>query len=253
MLVKFRSQLRLLRKTFLLAVITGFATWAGAPLACAPIQTDKCTIETPDAIPIVDLDRCRPAPVTRHAQEAVLASLPAEGEVTTVSPAEHNKLLALNALLIPQQRARVYQIKVIDVPQAWTGLVERTVIVISQSALQLLSADELTAIVAHEVAHEYVTNQYAEARRTRNAARLRTLELICDALAVILLEQSGLSADPLAPALKKLADYNGLHFGIFANELDYPTFEERRKVIVRIKRKINRCCQARVERLSPPV
>jgi Zn-dependent protease with chaperone function len=212
MLVKFRYQLRLLRKTFLLAVITGFATWAGAPLQSAPLQSDKCAIETPDAIPIVDLDRCRPDPVTPHARETVLASLPAEGEVTKLSPAEHEKLLTLNSLLIPQQRARVYQIKVIDVPQAWIGLVERAVILISQAALQPLSADELTAIVAHEVAHEYVTNQYAEAKRTRNAGRLRTLELICDALGVILLEQSGLSADPLARALKKLADYNRLHF-----------------------------------------
>jgi Zn-dependent protease with chaperone function len=143
----------------------------------------------------------------------------------------------LNALLGPQHRASVYELRVIDIPQAWIGLTGRAVIVITQTALELLSADELRAIMAHEMAHEYVTYQYAEARNNRNAERLRTLELICDAIGVILLEKSSLSSDPLAPALRKLAQYN-LHFGSFANDADYPTFEARRKLIVSVQRKI---------------
>lgn len=73
------------------------------------------------------------------------------------------------------RRDGVYALKVTSVPQAWTGLHGRAVLLVSLPALQLLSSQELQALVAHEVGHEYLWREYAIAQQDKNTQRLREL------------------------------------------------------------------------------
>jgi hypothetical protein len=62
---------------------------------------------------------------------------------------------------------------VIDVPQAAIGLHARAVILITESALTLLDADELQALVLHEVGHEYVWTEWERSFRLADRSRLK--------------------------------------------------------------------------------
>jgi Zn-dependent protease with chaperone function len=102
------------------------------------------------------LKTARPAPVSAEDKARALSSLPEEGEVTNLNASARQKLAGLIEVLRATERDSVYQIKVIAVPQAAIGLHARAVILISEAALTLLDADELQALMAHELGHEYV-------------------------------------------------------------------------------------------------
>jgi predicted SprT family Zn-dependent metalloprotease len=58
------------------------------------------------------------------------------------------------------------------------GLHARSVVLISQRALHLLNADVLQAVVAHEIGHEYVWDEYQAALERKDARRLQELALM---------------------------------------------------------------------------
>lgn len=179
----------------------------------------------------IDLDMCRPAPIGAYEKSVVLKSLPKSGEVTQLSESERQKLRVLNAVLHLHHRQRVYEVKVISVPQAWTGLYGRAVLLISLPALELLDSEELQALVAHEIGHEYVWEEFALAQRSKNRKRLRELELACDAIAVLTLERIGVKPDRLIVGLEKVSRYNRERFGLAANGSSYPTFRARQNFV----------------------
>jgi hypothetical protein len=74
--------------------------------------------------------------------------------------------------------------------------------------LPLITGEEFAGLVAHEVAHEYVWNEYVTATRRRDDARIRALELRCDGLAVLTLHRLGISSEHLVSAVQKLTWYN---------------------------------------------
>lgn len=179
----------------------------------------------------IDLDTCRPAPIGADEKSAVLKSLPKDGEVTRLSESEQRKLRGLDAVLRVHQRQGVYVIKVISVPQAWTGLYGRAVLLISLPALELLPAEELQALVAHEIGHDYVWQEFALAQRSKNRKRLRELETACDAIAVLTLERIGVGPDRLVVALEKVSWYNRERLGLAANESSYPSLRARQHLV----------------------
>ena len=99
---------------------------------------------------------------------------------------------------------------------------------VSREALGLFDKSELLAIGAHELGHEYVWAEYAEAQREGNARRLQELELQCDGFAVITM--AALRADPerLVSAATKLARYNERKFGEPLDERYVPLDERIR-------------------------
>ncbi len=119
----------------------------------------------------------------------------------------------------------------ITVPQAWTGLYERAVLLISLPALTLVTADELQALVAHEIGHEYVWQQYADAKSRKDAKRLRELELVCDAIAVRTLVHEGVSPWLLQTANEKVWWYNRERLGVALDQDNYPSLKQRRELI----------------------
>jgi Zn-dependent protease with chaperone function len=102
------------------------------------------------------LDACRPQPISAAEKESVISSLPPEGEITDFSVAEREKLRSLRRVLDIHRRDNVYEIKVTDVAPATTALHGKAVLLISRSALQILSSEELQALTAHEIGHEHV-------------------------------------------------------------------------------------------------
>jgi predicted Zn-dependent protease len=174
------------------------------------------------------LETARRAPVSGEAKARVLASLPAEGEVTRLSAGAREKLATLTRVLRAGDRESVYEVKVIDVRQAAVGLHGQAVLLISEHALNLLDAVELQAIVAHEIGHDYVWEYYEQAKRSADRHRLQELELMCDAVAVAILHRLDIHWSALIKGLEKLSHYNRERFGPTLNEADYPTVAQRR-------------------------
>jgi hypothetical protein len=185
---------------------------------------------------LMNLDTCRPAPAGADEKSDALRSLPQEGEVTQLTESDRRKLSDLNPILRLHAREGVYEIKVISVPQAWTGLYQRAVLLISLPALRLLGPEELQALVAHEIGHEYVWQKYAIAQERKDEARLQELELACDAIAVVTLERIGVNPDRLIAALEKVSRFNRHQFGQAANESYYPSLKTRRNLIKSMSR-----------------
>jgi hypothetical protein len=119
-----------------------------------------CSIEKAETVWRIDLDACRPKPVDAVDRKEVVRLLPTVGSVPQLGRKERCKLEAVAQVLRVHGRDDVYEVRVITVPQAWTGLHDRAVLLISLPALTLLHVEELQALVAHEVGHEYVWKPY---------------------------------------------------------------------------------------------
>jgi hypothetical protein len=144
---------------------------------------------------------CRPAPVSAAERVAILRTLPHEGAVAKLASKDRAKLDSLESVLRLHERDEVYEVKIIDVPQAWSGLHGRAVLLVSLPALQLLSREQLQSLVAHEIGHEYWWEAWGAAHRQGDQNRLRILEALCDAVAVLTLTALGIPAERLSSAL----------------------------------------------------
>ena len=176
----------------------------------------------------LSLKTARPMPVSAVDKARVLSSLPEEGEVTTLNAAGRRKLAALDDMLRRTGRERVYDIKVITVPQAAVGLHARAVLLISEAALTLVDADELQALLAHEMGHEYVWAARERAFQLADRNGLKDLELVCDAIAIVTLYELGMDVSRLMTGIQKISRFNRERLGTARNERDYPTVAERR-------------------------
>jgi hypothetical protein len=87
---------------------------------------------------------------------------------------------------------------------------------------------QLQALAAHEIGHEYFWAEYASAVRLEHRNRLREVELLCDAIGVVVLHRLGLDSPPLISAIEKLNRFNRDLFGLAINESNYPTLSDRR-------------------------
>ena len=176
-------------------------TLLGLFATCAWADGQSLLLADPHDILAIDpasfiqlLGDVRPSPVTPEAKEMVLKSLPPEGEITVLNASDRGKLSALDPVLRATRRAAVYKVKIIDIPQAAVAIHGRAVILISQSALGVLDADQLRAAVAHEAAHEYVWEEWHRAARSNDWKRLRQIELVCDGIPSVILHQLGLDS-----------------------------------------------------------
>ncbi len=165
-----------------------------------------------------DLDRSRPPSVSPEFKAAVLATLPSHGEIRNLKEPARRKLAAAVEILRMHQRDSVYEIKVIDVPNAFIGLHARTVLLISAAALNLLSVEELQASVAHEAGHEYIWAQYETARQRKDFERLQELEMYCDIVSVVTLRRAGIDPSRLISCFEELLRYTHERFGPHPNE-----------------------------------
>jgi hypothetical protein len=157
------------------------------------------------------------------------ASLPENGELTTLNRSEQRKLSLVDSVLSVYDRNAVHQIKVLRMPQAAVGLYGRTILWISQSALNLLDEEEFEAVVAHEAGHEYVWEETRSAQQTRNFDRQRQIELFCDAIAILTLRHLGVNPSRLIDGIDKMNRFNEKRFGIPLNSGSYPNTGDRKR------------------------
>jgi hypothetical protein len=113
-------------------------------------------------------------------------------------------------------------VKVVDVPQAAIGLHARAIVLISETALALLSSEELQALAAHELGHEYVWNDYARAVQAGDANRIKSLELVCDAMAMVTLDRVGMHSSRVISGIEKISQFNRDRFGTAVKETQLP-------------------------------
>ncbi len=219
---EFRS--RILLALALLAAAVGLS--GGEPKV-------TCSIPDVEVAWSIDLNACLPKPVSSEDREKVVSALPAAGSLLQLGRKEQGKLELIKQVLEVHGRAGVYAIKVIAVPQMWTGLHERSVLLISYPALTVLRTEELQALVAHEIGHEYVWEEYSEAKIRRDRRRVRELELACDVIAIRTLLSMGLSPKWLQTATEKAFWYNREQFGVARNQSDYPSLKERGQLVER--------------------
>jgi hypothetical protein len=202
----------------------------GAQRQSLGLSTTRDVLATEPSMFAQALETGRPLPVSAEAKAQILALLPEKGEVTHLGREAREKVAALSRVLRTAERDTVYEIKVVRVPQAGVALHARAVLLISEAALNLLKAPELQGAVAHEIGHEYVWAQYEEAKRTSDHQRIRELELVCDAIAIVILHRLEIDASTLTTAIEKMSRFNRQRLGIALNEADYPSLTQRREL-----------------------
>ncbi len=205
-------------------------------LFAVPLSAEgRCTAGPAGPHDVDYLTACRPEPVSSQEKDAFVRTLPPDGALTTFTSAQRTKIDALTAVLRLHEREAVYDVRLIDVPQAWLGLYGRAVLLISVPALNMLDAGELQALVAHEIGHEYLLAGWEAARAAGDDARLRHVEAACDAIAALSLRALGLSTQPLASAITKVERYNRARFGVPQNASSYSGAGERRRLLARFR------------------
>ena len=188
----------------------------------ALLGTDPSTIA-------FDLDRLRPAAVPAQFRDRVIASLPPDGRVKKLNPAQRAKLASLEPILRLQKRQGVYEFPVYEDRKAFVGLHFGAAVLISEAALNLLDPEELQALVAHEIGHEYVWAQHQAAEKQNDSRRLKELELVCDGVAILTLRRVGVDPNYLVSGLEKVIRLNRTLAGQSDNDSAYPSLDERKK------------------------
>ena len=84
--------------------------------------------------------------------------------------------------------------------------------------------------MAHETAHAYVWEEWERSRLTALiGTRLRQLELVCDAIAIVILHSIGSDTSSLIKGAERLTTSNLLWLGAPPNPQRYPMLTERRE------------------------
>jgi len=166
-------------------------------------------------------DEIRPPRLAASMKFQVLASLPPEGEVRP-SADDVSKLKYISSILAYHDRESVIEVKVIRVFQAAIAVYAKCVLLVSEEALRLLTAAELQALVAHELGHEYIWDEFEAARSAGDHQKIQQLELWCDGVATLTLLELGLDPRVLASAISKVNRFNK-RFGTPDNVDDYAT------------------------------
>jgi hypothetical protein len=171
------------------------------------------------------LDAIRKPHLSMQDRQTVRLALPKQGEIRP-SGKDARKLATIGPLLQYHQQTGTIQIKVIDLSRAFVGLYARSFILISGHALYLVDAEELKALAAHELAHDYFWDEYQVAKENHETQRVQEFELRCDAVAILTMIDLQLNPDKLSSALDKLNSFNA-KFGVPTNANLYVTLQER--------------------------
>jgi Zn-dependent protease with chaperone function len=189
--------------------------------------TGSCVAAEPYADVLEHINHIGPLPlIAADLKRQVIASLPREGEVA-LSPQERKKLESVTPVLKLHGRDTDYLFKVFDSAQARIAVYARFVVLVTNTALRLLTPGQLQAVVAHEIGHEYVWEEYEDARNRHDWRRVRELELFCDAVALKTLIRTGTPPSALIDALRTMTASNERN-GIVPDTRDsHPSLVER--------------------------
>ena len=165
----------------------------------------------------------RPAKLAPNLKLRVLSMLRQE-DIVTPTPERSIKLAALDPILRYHDRSATIDPKIIRVKQAAVMFLAGAAVLISEEALDMLTTEELQAVVAHELGHEYFWNEYEEAQKNNGFEKLQELELRCDGLAVITMNSIGIDPECLITGIAKLTKS---HTGTSLRADHYAPMQER--------------------------
>jgi hypothetical protein len=164
-----------------------------------------CVAAEPCADLVEQLHHLGPLPrIAPDFKRRVIASLPRKGEVKALSPGDRKKLESVAPVLKLHGRETDYLFKVVESPQARIAIHAHFVVLVTDTALRLLTPSQLQALVGHEVGHEYVWEEYEDAWTRKDWRRVRELELFCDAVSVNSLVRTGAPPSALIDALRTM-------------------------------------------------
>jgi len=181
------------------------------------------------------LKSIRPGKISPQLKAKFITMFPKQ-DIVTPSAEGRAKLAALEPILKYYGRAEVIDLLVLRLGQAAVLFLAGAAVLISEEALNLLTAKELQGIVAHELGHEYFWNEWQQARLDKQYSKIQEIELRCDGLAVIVMNQLGLDPSPFTSAVTKLAKS---HSGRLVNVEYYPSFDERIRFILTMIAMVN--------------
>jgi Zn-dependent protease with chaperone function len=95
-----------------------------------------------------------PAPLASEEREAIWATLPASGEAE-LNESARSKVEHLQRILAAYKRDGAIRITVARLPYASAALYGRALLILSDHTVRILTAEELQAVVAHELGHEF--------------------------------------------------------------------------------------------------
>jgi hypothetical protein len=167
----------------------------------------------------------RPAAVPAEDRASIVAELPSDGEVLP-NPVQREKVASIHGVLAAFGRDGIIAVKIVRLPYACVALYARSVLIVAESALDVLTPPEVKAVVAHELAHEYFWDDYYAARDRGDKRQLQKLELLADGIAIASVAPFGVRASRLTAALRHLNAFNQ-QFGPAVNPDEYPSDEER--------------------------
>jgi hypothetical protein len=217
---------RLAAYSMLIAALATPAWTSQGPLKSVIAKSILRSFEAQQELSIDEfLTARRPTPLDAADRAKVMAALPKEGELRPRAN-EIKKLDAAQTVLKYHGRDGVITFKVIEVGHAFVGLHARTVLLASRDALALVSAEQFSALVAHELAHEYVWEEYWRAMQSREHSRMQELELQCDGIAVLTLRRLGIDPEHLVSAVETITRFNERR-GTVASASDYVSLKER--------------------------
>ena len=172
------------------------------------------------------LKSIRPAAVSADKKARSLAMVRKE-DVIQPSAERQAKLDALRPVLAYLERDVAIEVKILRLELAWAGFLGGAAVLVSEGAVDLLTAEELQAVVAHELAHEYFSDEYEAARNGKRYDTVKEIELRCDAVSIVTMRGLRLHPEALLSAVAKLTKFNdGRGFPNSANLA--PSMEERR-------------------------
>lgn len=174
------------------------------------------------------LKSIRPQPLPPDLKAYVMTRLPKAPEIKP-SASGRAKLAILGPILNYHGRSSAYEFKVGRIGKAYVGLYACAAVLISEEALDLLTAEELQAVIAHEMGHEYFWNEYQLSDQKKQYQTVQELELRCDGVAIITLSQLGLDPARLMSAVAKLRKFNERAGALEERAYAYPSFDERMK------------------------
>jgi Zn-dependent protease with chaperone function len=216
-------------KAVVVVVCLGLGVFADAPkqseLSAKALQF---FMQIADANFDLYLKRVRLPKVRAEVKAETLAQL---AKVETLKPSEKTqaKLLTLLPVLQYHERDAVVDIQITNQREAFVGFRGRAVLLISQPALSILSAEELQAVVAHELGHEYFWGEMMEAQQQKRYDVMRELELRSDGIAVIALHRLGVDPAHLLAAITRIRAFNARL--VDTDSLRHPLLTERAEFI----------------------
>lgn len=157
------------------------------------------------------LKSIRPVEISAEQRAVIVASI-RKDDLVAPSPGRQAKLNGLPPVLKYHERDAL-PIKILRFPGplAWAAFLEGAAVLVSEDAMDLLTTEELQAVIAHELGHEYFAAESELARKNKQWDKVKEVELRCDAISIITMKSIGLNPNALISGVTKLTRFNQEH------------------------------------------